>query len=238
MVNRDAKVAAMDKTIAILGGTGRLGGALALRWARAGLPVIIGSRDPARAEATARAIAAAAPQASITGAGLLAAAQAGAIVVLAVPYSVHQPTLEGLVATVQGKILIDVTVPVMLPRVARVQLPPEGSVAVAAQALLGPEVRVVAAFQTVPASLLANPTAPIDTDILVCGNDRDARETVIGLARAAGLSALHGGALANAAAAEALAIVQIFLNGRYRATSSGIRFTGLDRDAPGNSLGG
>jgi hypothetical protein len=144
-----------------------------------------------------------------------------------VPYSAQRATLEALGASVQGKILIDVTVPVMLPRVARVQLPPEGAAAVATQTLLGPEVKVVAAFQTVPASLLAVIGAPIDTDILVCGNDKDARETVIGLARAAGLSALHGGALANAAAAEALAIVQIFLNGRYRATS-GIRFTGLD----------
>lgn len=216
--------------IAILGGTGAMGGALALRWAKAGLAVVIGSRAPRRAEEAARAILEKVPHAAIAGGGLEAAARAAAVVVLAVPYPAHRATLEAVHAAVQGKILVDVTVPLELPRVARVALPPEGSAAVAAQGILGPDVRVVAAFETVPARLLALPDAAIDSDVLVCGDDKDARETVIALARAAGLSALHGGALANAAAAEALACVQIFFNGRYRAPASGLRFTGLARD--------
>ncbi len=185
---------------------------------------------PRRAEEAARAIREKVPRAAISGSDLAAAAQAAAVVVLAVPYRAHRATLEAVRAAVQGKILVDVTVPLELPRVARVALPPEGSAAVAAQRLLGPDVRVVAAFETVPARLLALPEAAIDSDVLVCGDDKEARETVIALARAAGLSALHGGALANAAAAEALACVQIFLNGRYRAAACGLRFTGLARD--------
>ncbi len=218
----------MSEKIAILGGTGQMGGALALRWALAGLSVIIGSRDAARAEAAARAIGDKAPHASVTGAEMVAAATAAGIVVLAVPYPAHRATLEAVRAAVQGKILVDVTVPLAPPRVARVELPPEGAAAMAAQQLLGPEVKVVAAFEAVPAHRLAEPGAAIDCDVLVCGNDKGAREAVIGLARAAGLDALHGGGLANAAAAETLAAVQIFLNGRYRG-AAGIRFTGLRR---------
>lgn len=216
----------MTHAIAILGGTGQMGGALAQRWARAGLNVIIGSRDAARATTAARAIVDMVPQASVTGAEMVAAAEAAEIVVLAVPYPAHQATLEAVRTAVQGKIVVDVTVPLSPPRVARVELPAEGAAAVAAQLFLGPEVKVVAAFETVPAHRLADPAAAIDCDVLVCGNDKDAREAVIALARAAGLDALHGGGLANAAAAETLAAVQIFLNGRYRG-EAGVRFTGL-----------
>ena len=128
---------------------------------------------------------------------------------------------------VQGKILIDVTVPLVPPRVARVQLPPEGSAAVAAQAALGPGVKVVSAFQNVAAHLLEG-EGEIPCDVLVCGDDKEARGEVVALARAAGLRAFHAGSLANSAAAEALTSVLIFLNGRYH-TTSGIRFTGLAR---------
>lgn len=218
----------MDRTIAILGGTGQMGGALALRWAQAELRVIIGARDPARAAAAAAAIRARLPQAAVSSADLVAAAQAGEIVVLAVPYPAQRATLEAVRAAVQGKIVVDVTVPLVPPRVARVELPPEHAAAVTAQTILGPDVRVVSAFQTVPAHRLAALGEAIDCDVLVCGNDKEARAAVIDLARAAGLDALHGGALANAVAAEALAVVQIFVNGRYGG-ESGFRFTGLRR---------
>jgi 8-hydroxy-5-deazaflavin:NADPH oxidoreductase len=221
------------KTLAILGGTGQLGGALALRWARAGHAIIIGSRDRARAGAKALDIRARAPDASVSGADLAAAASAAEIVVLAVPYPAQRATLEAVKDALGAKILIDVTVPLMLPRVARVHLPAEGSAAVAAQAFLGPETRVVSAFQTVPAERLADPAAAIDCDVLVCGDDAAARDIVVNLARAAGLRSFHGGPLANSAAAEAMASVLIYLNGRYRARASGIRFTGIsDEENP------
>jgi 8-hydroxy-5-deazaflavin:NADPH oxidoreductase len=219
----------VSATLAILGGTGQQGGALARRWAKAGHAIVIGSRDPARAEAAARAIADRVPGASVSGAGLAAAATAGEIVVLSIPYAVHRATLELVKEAVQGKIVVDVTVPLVPPRVARVQLPPEGAAAVAAQMVLGPAVKVISAFQNVAAHLLEGDGA-VACDVLVCGDDKDARAAVVSLAREAGLRAFHAGTLANSAAAEALTSVLIFLNGRYRATT-GIRLTGLADDA-------
>jgi len=214
-----------SKILAVLGGTGQQGGALALRWARAGHEVVIGSREAARAEAKARDIIARVPGARVSGRDMAGAAAAGQIVVLSVPYAVHAATLAAIKDWVQGKLVVDVTVPLTPPRVARVQLPPEGSAAVAAQAALGPGVKVVSAFQNVAAHLLEE-DGPVACDVLVCGDDKDAREEVVALARAAGTRAFHAGSLANSAAAEALTSVLIFVNGRYR-TTAGIRLTGL-----------
>jgi NADPH-dependent F420 reductase len=214
-----------SKILAVLGGTGQQGGALALRWARAGHEVVIGSREAARAEAKARDIIARVPGARVSGRDMAGAAAAGQIVVLSVPYAVHAATLAAIKDWVQGKLVVDVTVPLTPPRVARVQLPPEGSAAVAAQAALGPGVKVVSAFQNVAAHLLEE-DGPVACDVLVCGDDKDAREEVVALARAAGMRAFHAGSLANSAAAEALTSVLIFVNGRYR-TTAGIRLTGL-----------
>jgi hypothetical protein len=213
------------KIIAVLGGTGQQGGALAQRWARAGHEVVIGSREAARAEAKARDIIARVPGARVSGRDMAGAAAAAQIVVLSVPYAVHAATLAAIKDWVQGKLVVDVTVPLVPPRVARVQLPPEGSAAVAAQAALGPGVKVVSAFQNVAAHLL-EADGPVDCDVLVCGDDKDAREEVVALARAAGMRAFHAGSLANSAAAEALTSVLVFINGRYR-TTAGIRLTGL-----------
>jgi len=115
--------------------------------------------------------------------------------------------------------------------VSRVQLPPEDSAAVAAQAILGPDVKVVSAFQNVSAHFLETVEGFVDCDVLVCGDDKDARESVVALARAAGMRGVHGGVLANSTAAEALTSVLIFLNGRYKIKSSGIRFTGIPDDS-------
>jgi hypothetical protein len=216
---------ATGKKIAVLGGTGEQGGALALRWARAGHAIIIGSRDEARAAAKARELAGRVPGAQISGRDMAAAARDGDIVVLSVPYAAHAATLAAIREAVQGKIVVDVTVPLVPPRVARVQLPPEGAAAVAAQAALGPGVKVVSAFQNIAAHLLEG-EGEIPCDVLVCGDDKDARGEIVALARAAGLRAYHAGSLANSAAAEALTSVLIFLNGRYK-TTSGIRLTGL-----------
>lgn len=207
-------------TIAILGGTGHEGGGLARRWVRAGHDVIVGSRDPARAQAFAATIGA-------RGMGNLDAATAGAIVVLTVPYAAQIATLGEVREALTGKILIDVTVPLVPPKVARVQLPADDSAVVAAQKFLGAAVKVVAAFQNVSAHALADPDHPVACDVLVCGDDKDAREAVVGLARDAGMRGLHAGPLANAAAAEALTSVLIFMNQRYKVPGTGIAITGL-----------
>ena len=220
----------MKPAIAILGGTGQEGRGLALRWARAGHAILIGSRDPGRAQATAADLRQAIPGSTASGMDNRAAAERGGIVVLAVPYAAHRATLEGVRDALRGKVLVDVTVPLVPPQVARVQLPPEGSAAVAAQKLLGPEVKVVSAFQNVSSHLLEDPAAAVDCDVLVCGDDKEARAVVVDLARAAGMRGIHGGALANSAAAEALTSVLIFINRRYGLKTSGIRFTGLPED--------
>jgi 8-hydroxy-5-deazaflavin:NADPH oxidoreductase len=221
----------MKPTIAVLGGTGQEGSGLALRWAHAGYPVVIGSRDAPRAEAKAAEIRERLGGGAVEGGDNRRAAERGEIVVLTVPYAAHRATLEQVKDALAGKLLVDVTVPLMPPQVARVQLPPEGSAAVAAQRLLGAAVKVVSAFQNVSAHLLEDVAATVDCDVLVCGDDKEARAAVVALAEAAGMRGIHGGALANSAAAEALTSVLIFINRRYGLKSSGIRFTGLPDDA-------
>jgi len=140
---------------------------------------------------------------------------------------VQQATALDLREQLAGKILIDATVPLVPPKVARVQLPEGGSAVAALQKLLGESVRVVAAFQNVSAHHLRDLTHSVDCDVLVCGDDIPARETVIGLVRDVGLRGVHAGPIANAAAAEALTSVLIAINIRYKVPGTGIRITGL-----------
>jgi 8-hydroxy-5-deazaflavin:NADPH oxidoreductase len=216
-------------TLAIIGGTGVLGSGLARRWSAAGYDVIIGSRSADKAEAAARSIASAAPGAAVRGAANAAAAEAGDVVVLAVPWASHAEILDEIKPYVAGKIVIDATVPLVPPKVARVQLPAETSAAVAAQRRLGEGVRVVAAFHNVAANKLQT-DAPIDCDVLVFGDDPADRSVVIALAEAAGLNGVHAGPLANAVAAEALTSVLIGINRHYKVAGAGIRITGLGKD--------
>lgn len=216
--------------ITIVGGTGALGGGLARRWAQAGIPVIIGSRDAVKAEAAAGELRKAFPGANVRGLSNLEAAREGNVVVLTVPFSHQRPTLGEIRAALPGKILVDTTVPLVPPRVARVQLPPEGCAALIAQQLVGEQTTVVAAFHNVSADSMQSDDA-LDCDVLVTGNKAEAREVVVGLAKAAGLRAWHAGSLENATAAEALTSVLIFMNKRYGGLHTGIRITGISDDA-------
>lgn len=217
-------------TISIVGGTGALGSGLAGRFARAGLPLVLGSREPKKAALAAAALRAAVPGAVVTGLGNLAAAQAGTLVVLTVPFAHQRLTLAEIQSGLEGKILVDTTVPLMPPRVARVQLPKEGCAALITQQLVGPSVLVVAAFHNVAADALLS-EQPLDCDVLVMGNQADSREVVVGLAQAIGLRAWHAGSLENAAAAEALTSVLIFMNKRYGGVHTGLRITGISAAA-------
>jgi NADPH-dependent F420 reductase len=208
--------------LAVLGGTGALGGALARAWARRGYAVTIASRSAERAVAAAAELRALEPGAQLDGADLSTAAARAAIVVLAVPYAAHRETLEAVRGALAGKILIDTTVPLRPPKVGTVQLPAAGCAAVEAQQLLGPEVRVVSAFQNIAARKLLEDQAA-DCDVLVAGDDPAAREAVIALIEALGLKAWHAGPLANSAAAEALTSVLIHINRRYGVKGAGLR---------------
>jgi len=216
--------------IAILGGTGDLGTGLARRWARAGYEVIIGSRTIDKAEAAVESLRQVmaergVQQVHVRAADNLAAAQQADIVAMTVPFSHQTSTLEAVKTALQGKILIDVTVPLVPPKVARVQLPPQGSAGQIAQALLGEDVKVVSAFQNVAAYHLQEGHG-LDCDILVCGDSKEARAEVIKLVEAAGMRGLHAGSIANAAAVEALTSVLIFINKQYNC-HAGIRVSGL-----------
>ncbi len=210
--------------IGVVGGTGKLGAALAGRWAKAGHQLLIGSRNIDSAAATARDLSKRFGMTLGAGTNLDVATRAE-IVVTAVPWSAQEACLGEIRAAVAGKILIDTTVPLMPPKVMRVQLPPEGSAALKAQALLGGEVRLVSAFHNVAAHKLAM-DADVACDVLVFSNDKEARAIGVSLAKDAGLRGLHGGALANAAAAEALTSVLIFLNKTYQIDGAGIAITG------------
>jgi NADPH-dependent F420 reductase len=214
--------------IAVLGGTGSEGGGLAFRWAGSGHEVVIGSRSTQRAAAAAEELSRLlGGRGRVRGASNQEAAAAGSVVVLAVPYAAQIATALEVRDALNGKVLVDVTVPLIAPRVDLVQLPGGESAAVALQRRLGAGVKVVSAFQNVSATHLKDANYAIECDVLVCGDDAAAREVVIGLARHAGLRAWHAGALANSVAAEALTSVLIALNKRYRVPASGIRITGL-----------
>lgn len=216
--------------IAILGGTGALGTGLARRWAEAGYSVIIGSRSQENAQQAVDDLKAVMAErgvgaVNVTAADNLNAAKEAAIVVLTVPYAHHRSTLDAVKPALEGKILIDVTVPLRPPKVGTVQLPEAGSAAQEAQNFLGDAVKVVSAFQNVAAHHLQEGHG-IDCDVLVAGDDKDAREQVIKLVEAAGMRGFSAGPVANSAAAEALTSILIQINRQFKC-HAGIRISGI-----------
>ena len=214
-----------NETIAILGGTGDLGTGLAIRWSRAGHRIVIGSRRLEKAQAAVDHLATISPETPAVPMENPGAAAAGDIVVLTVPAEHQVSTLETVREGLSGKILIDVTAPLVPPRVGTVQLPAEGSAGKRAQDLLGDDVMVVSAFQNIAAHLLQEDVR-IECDVLVAGNKRAARDKVIELIGEAGLTGWHAGPIENAAAAEALTSILIQINRRHEISHSGIKIVG------------
>lgn len=224
----------MDKdlkflTIAVLGGTGKEGSGLVLRWAHSGYRVLIGSRDAARAAAKAKELNEQLGQDVIRGMSNVDAATEADLVVLSVPYSAHKPILESVKEAVQGKILVDVTVPMNPPAIRTVHVPEGIAAALEAQALLGANVKVVSAFQNVSATHLKKLQHSVNCDVLMCGDDEEAKAEVAQLIDAIdGMRAIDAGPLANSVAAEALTPVLLYINKRYGVVGSGFRITGLE----------
>jgi len=212
--------------IAVVGGTGKEGYGLALGWARAGQEVVVGSRVMERAVRAAEAINASVGRAAAAGMLNRDAAGAGEIVVLTVPYDAHETTLKDIQEAVRGKVLVDVTVPVDPGKPRHLRIPPGGSATEEAQALLGPETRVVAAFQNISHAHLAQGEASA-CDVLVCGDDTDARQEAIKLAGLLGFRGLDAGPARNARVIEGLTILLMGINRRYKAKGAGIRITGI-----------
>jgi NADPH-dependent F420 reductase len=212
--------------VAVLGGTGKEGKGLAYRWAKAGYQVLIGSRTPEKAITTASEIIELMDgTGSVVGMSNREAAEQANIVVLTVPYAAHRETLEGVKEVLKGKLFIDVTVPLVPPRVTKVQMPRAGSAAQEAREILGEEVEVVSAFQNISHEhLLGN--GDTDCDVLVTGTSKDARTEALKLVDAAGLTGWDAGPIENSVVVEGLTSVLININKNYGSTHAGIRITG------------
>lgn len=206
--------------IAVIGGTGHLGKGIARRLAAAGHDVTIGSRTADKASAVA------AEMGGVRGAANEDAAKGKDFVIVTVPYESQQGTLGLIRDHVGDAIVVDTTVPLVPPKVMRVQLPAAGCAALEAQGHLGEGVRLVTAFHNVAAHVLDS-EHKVECDVLVFSDDVAARGAVVDLMPGMGLRGLSGGALANSAAAEALTSILIYMNKTYKADGAGIRFTNL-----------
>lgn len=216
-------------TIAVLGGTGKEGKGLAYRWAKAGYKVLIGSRTEEKAKTAADEVCEMLEgKASVQGMENITAAQQADLVVLTVPYAAHKDTLLTVKDALQGKILIDVTVPLVPPKVSKVQMPPAGSAAQEAVELLGEGVQVVDAFQNISYEhLMAEGDPPCD--VLVTGTSKAAREEVLKLVESAGLTGWDAGPIENSVVVEGLTSVLIYMNKQYGSTHAGIKMTGVHK---------
>ncbi len=215
-------------TIAVLGGTGKEGKGLAYRWAKAGYRVLIGSRTPEKAIAAAAEIVQLLEgEGSIVGMSNLEAAQQANIVVLTVPYAAHRDTLESVKDALKGKILIDVTVPLVPPKVSKVQMPPAGSAAQEAKQILGEGTEVASAFQNISHEHLLK-DEDVECDVLVVGTSREARGETLKLVAAAGLTGWDAGPIENSVVIEGLTSVLININKLYGSTHAGIKITGVE----------
>jgi len=216
----------IKQTIAILGGTGNEGKGLAYRWAKVGFHVIIGSRNPKKALSTAEELSIRlGGRAFIDGTSNLDAAKRADIVVLTIPYPFHQITLESVRSVLKGKILVDVTVPLVPPKITIVQMPSAGSAAQEACQVLGNNTEVVSAFHTISYKQLLTEHS-IESEVLVCGTSKHAREKVLNLVTAAGLIGWDAGPVENSVVLEGLTSVLIGINREYGGTHAGIKITG------------
>jgi NADPH-dependent F420 reductase len=216
-------------TIAVLGGTGKEGKGLAYRWAKAGYRVLIGSRASERAiKAASEIIERLEGSSSVVGTTNRDAAEQADIVVLTVPYAAHRETLEGLKDALKGKLLVDVTVPLVPPKLSKVQMPPAGSAAQEARQIVGDDVEVAAAFQNVSHEHLLE-DEEVECDVLVTGTSKKARAEVLTLVEAAGLIGWDAGPIENSVVVEGLTSVLININKRYGSKHAGIKITGAPR---------
>ncbi len=214
-------------TLAVLGGTGKEGKGLAYRWAKAGYKVLIGSRNAEKAQAAAAELTELlGGNALVQGMENLSAAQGADILIVTVPYSAHKDTLQAIKEAAKGKILIDVTVPLVPPKVTKVQMPPAGSAAQEAVEILGEGVQVVDAFQNISYEHLMH-GGEVPCDVLVTGSSKAAREEALKLVQAAGLTGWDAGPIENSVVLEGLTSILIYMNKQYGSTHAGIKMTGL-----------
>lgn len=214
--------------IGIVGGTGKEGKGLAYRWVKAGHEVIIGSRQYEKAQKAVDTVNELLGEKSelLHGMENKDAVETCEIAVITVPYSAHRSTLESLKDVLDGKIVVDVVVPIVPPKVTKVQMPPEGSAAQEAQAILGENCSVVDAFQNISHERLLS-EGYVDCDVLVSGKGKAARQVVLKLVADTGLKGWDAGPIENCVVVEGLTSVLIGLNIQHKVHASGIRITGI-----------
>ena len=216
-------------SIAVLGGTGKEGKGLAYRWAKAGYHVYIGSRSADKAKAAAQDLWKMLDgNALVVGSSNQEAAQKADIVVLTVPYAAHRETLESVKDLLKGKLLIDVTVPIVPPKITKVQMPPAGSAAQEAKQILGEDAKVASAFQNISHEHLMQ-DQDVECDVLVTGTSKEARTETLKLVSAAGLIGWDAGPIENSVVLEGLTSVLININKQYGSTHAGIKITGVSK---------
>ena len=221
----------MPPAVSIIGASGALGFGLAVRWGRAGVPVVIGSRDPDRAREAARRAQQAVPDGSFSGAANAEAAAESEIVVLTVPFRSQSETLTNLKTVLRaGQLLVDTTVPLAAAvsgRATRLLGVWQGSAAEQAAEMVPDGVRVVSGLHTVSAALLTDLDYALGEDVLVCGDRKADRQVLVDVVDLIdGLRGVHAGSLEMARIAEALTPLLISINVRHKA-HAGIRITGI-----------
>lgn len=226
-INNEQKDQPIILTVAIIGGTGNLGPGLALRLTDAGYRVIIGSRQEEKAKATAKDLNEKLEVKSIQGMENSDAVKNANICVMTVIASAHQEALESLKEDLQGKILIDTTARV---DVKDLKPPTPPSAARYAQDILGPDVKVAAAFQNVPHhALFENLEESLEMDVFIFADDPDTANEATLLAEASGMNAYYAGDLDSAIVAEGLTALLIAVNRRYKSKGGGIKLTGIEK---------
>ncbi len=212
---------------AVIGGTGNMGFGLAMRMARLGHEVIIGSRTAEKALDAASKILALEPEAKVCGMENPAAAREADLVVISVPAAGHRATVEGLKDIIASKKVLDITIP-MAFKPLRYDPPAEGSDALETAAVLGEGCRVAAGFHTISATILCDPALDLEGyDTLVVGNDAELRDEIIALAKELGLNAYNAGTLTFSPVVESMTPMLIGMNKRYGSNHIGIRLTGF-----------
>mgnify|MGYP001106456266 CR=1 FL=1 len=218
--------------IGIVGGTGKEGKGLAFRWVQAGHEVFIGSRQYEKAQKAVDVVndLLGQPAENLHGMENQDAVAACEIAVITVPYAAHRLTLEGLKEVLQGKIVVDVVVPIVPPKVTKVQMPKAGSAALEAQEILGDACQVVDAFQNISHERLLG-EGEVACDVLVAGKGKAAREVVLGLVEDTGLKGWDAGPIENTVVVEGLTSILIGLNIQHHVHASGIKITGIPDEA-------
>ena len=218
-----------NPSLAIIGGTGKEGSAIAARFAKAGVRTLIGSRDALKAQTTANNMNTQFNLKNVEGYTNRDATAKADIVLLAVPYDGMKPILEDIKPAAAGKVIINIASSLDAEKKSRARINPNGSIAMEIQNFFGPETKVVDAFQNISPEQLEKFDEKIETDVLVVGADRETRDMVIGLIKKVGIDAFDAGMIQNAVIVETMTAALIAINIRYKIKGAGIRLIGVPR---------